>query len=124
MTDDRERALFEAWAENNGYDLKMFYNKHVYMHSGAEMAWLVWQARADIARREAGAWQPIETAPRDGTWFVAACDDTKWNVLPRIVRFKDKYDRYPISDPGVVWTIAPTHWMPLPAPPAALAATP
>ena len=51
-------------------------------------------------------WQPIETAPRDGTWFEAR---TKHNQVRR-VRFADKYDRFPISEPGEIWNIAPIEW--------------
>ena len=77
-------------------------------------------ARAEKAEaeRDAARWQPIETAPRDGTrlwcfwpdawseerqaigWFVSGGEDEYWT---------DAAD----SDPN-----PPTHWMPLPAAPA------
>jgi hypothetical protein len=60
-------------------------------------------------------WQPIETAPTDGThvlayWdngnidLVKACDSETW-----VRAFNDDYDNF--------FVYRPTHWMPLPEPP-------
>jgi hypothetical protein len=54
-------------------------------------------------------WKPIETAPRDGTWFRAR---TEYGT-ERVVRFGDEYDNYPISDDGAVWSTAPVEWTPV-----------
>ena len=71
-------------------------------------------------------WQPIETAPKDGTpvlvypptWAKAIASIAKWN--------KDEYAKKPrpywrrVDDYGKVTTSRdnpPTHWMPLPAAP-------
>ena len=66
--------------------------------------------RADLSPQ----WQPIETAPKDGTWVLIWCgwvghprssafEHGSWQNLPWVANSKD-YN--------------PTHWMPLPAPPA------
>jgi hypothetical protein len=80
---------------------------------------------ATIARlREAQAWQPIETAPKDGT-FVLVSGDSGYVSTPRYVevgRFIPAYRDYFVDISGDSFTDAwpehPTHWMPLPPPPA------
>ena len=72
-------------------------------------------------------WQPIETAPRDGTEFLATHTRLKF-VRPYICswgRCKLQPDGY-VANSGKEWWRAygqtklaprPTHWMPLPEPP-------
>lgn len=71
-------------------------------------------------------WQPIETAPRDGTYVllyepnldIASGNKTFVGKFGRV-----KYDSY--GSKGVIfedlstepWDWYPTHWMPLPEPP-------
>lgn len=63
-------------------------------------------------------WRDIESAPRDGTWFLA-CSITKgWSAM-RIVRFHRLEDSVPCNGEGVLWPSAPTHWQPLPPIPIA-----
>jgi hypothetical protein len=80
-------------------------------------------------------WQPIETAPKDGTRFWGKVDDDAIAML-----WHDKFQSFVSSwrcmtmAPGYLWqakgsdewvtehhhspvTHDPTHWMPLPAPP-------
>jgi hypothetical protein len=64
--------------------------------------------RAEAALKEAMAWRPIESAPRDGTLVMFYVPDSK----PVIARADD----YTYS--GAYWLHPATHWMPLPAPPA------
>ena len=68
-------------------------------------------------------WQPIETAPRDGTWFLAyepgsgcgahyACSFHGEDEFLGTMWFSD-CGQYVTSSPE------PTHWQPLPTPPEA-----
>jgi len=82
-------------------------------------------AKADNARlREAQAWQPIETAPKDGTLFVAVGFVKEhayatvggfelWDIEEGIWGFHDHNASEWFEDEKD-W---PTHWMPLPEPP-------
>lgn len=57
-------------------------------------------------------WQPIETAPKDGTKIIACRYDGRVAVISRT---KSNIWR---ELTGNVWgTTAPTHWMHLPPPP-------
>jgi hypothetical protein len=68
------------------------------------------------------AWKPIETAPKDGTPF------DMWGLDPAGGGFRMAYCFYSeeeggfLADDGCSLTdhpfFTPTHWMPLPAPPA------
>jgi hypothetical protein len=66
-------------------------------------------------------WQPIETAPKDGTHILAVMP---WLPDAKILFWAPYANewRCPASERGPNpegWL--PTHWMPLPTPPAALA---
>lgn len=73
--------------------------------------------REKLADRE---WRPIETAPKDGTWFLgwrlSKCEEYRvdvwaWNGFDRENMFVDAADSICVDR-------QPTHWMPLPKPPA------
>jgi hypothetical protein len=100
-------------------------------------------ARAAIAAMQ--EWQPIETAPRDGTPFVALNADLECHVAKfdddgrmcrrshqqrfaqtHIVRGDDKIlkdEQFSFDTSWSLWTrgydFEPTHWQPLPSPPKA-----
>ena len=60
------------------------------------------------------SWKPIETAPRDGQAILA----TARGHTPIVVYWCDWLEAHwqPL---GHAWReVAPTHWMPLPQPPA------
>jgi len=58
-------------------------------------------------------WQPIETAPKDGTWILAIKDD----FVPGVVQFRNGFFRESEDEEGDIdWGL--THWMQLPPPPA------
>lgn len=80
-----------------------------------------WKALADAAAAGLGAWQPIKTAPKDGTtavdlWFPKSGRRTEWRWFKKgrfwgsntVGRF-NKIERCFDEDP--------THWMPLPEAP-------
>lgn len=69
-------------------------------------------------------WNPIETAPKDGTRILAVEDGNVLAVIwgNRRVDYNDIFCSLP--DGWVIWNgdigpvaINPTHWMPLPEPP-------
>lgn len=103
--------------------------------AGVEAAFRAgWQARGDdpggdmpdaskagaaaLATLLAAAWQPIATAPKDGTWFVAVQSGSRfpcsWEVEDdgEGTRKEGWYDFFGGSFEE------PTHWWPLPTPPA------
>ena len=57
-------------------------------------------------------WQPIETAPRDGTVVLAY--DPNWYRYPHPMEYRDGAWSLWFHDVGAM---RPTHWMPLPEPP-------
>jgi hypothetical protein len=72
-------------------------------------------------------WQPIETAPRNGTWVLIW---PKYASNPLVAEFSNNrwygcYEHYKVScgrwcEGGSVDTwpnLNPTHWQPLPPPP-------
>lgn len=74
---------------------------------------------------DAMVWQPIETAPKDGTVVLAVTVEAQ-NPKARLAWFEGegwvriwKSENFVIDGP-LRWR--PTHWMPLPASPAALQA--
>ena len=74
------------------------------------------QAEADNQRlREAQGWQPIETAPKDGTRVIA------WG--PQLMVAECEYRRATFIDPAGWYRsnqhprVEPTHWQPLPPAP-------
>lgn len=68
-------------------------------------------------------WQPIETAPRDGSRFLAYAIEEADDMMPQIARWELIEQRFVLSWDGTAFgdpSVMPdplTHWMPLPAPP-------
>jgi hypothetical protein len=81
------------------------------------------QFRREIERlRAEREWRPIETAPKDGRTILVyrRCHD--WDVLGTAYWAGSEHLAGWISSgihepPGNLGLAAPTHWMPLPAPP-------
>ncbi|MXO72884.1 DUF551 domain-containing protein [Alteraurantiacibacter buctensis] len=73
-------------------------------------------------------WRPIENAPRDGTFILVFLQwiwpNGRAGTLCDVVAFDQRVGRWVArTAPNYVQdydddTVAPTHWMPLPAPPA------
>ena len=63
------------------------------------------------AQLEKSQWQPIETAPKDGSLFLGVMDDG-W----QFVALWDRGNKRFITDDARNFAY-PTHWMPLPEPP-------
>lgn len=64
-------------------------------------------------------WQPIETAPRDGTRILAwiPCDDEKHEIMWMDVSING-WDRWHYAGGWIpAFCQQPTHWQPLPGPP-------
>lgn len=83
---------------------------------------------ATLGQRQLGSqlkmnWQPIETAPRDGTAILAYTTRDKFagfGPLPNIARWQ--ITRFSQASSLPYWSkfpldFQPTHWMPLPEPP-------
>ena len=74
---------------------------------------LIAERDAAIARAKAALqWQPIETAPKDGTEFLGSVGVSYQGGV--VVLHWDKDDGF-IDWDADFWD--PTHWMPLPPPP-------
>ena len=63
-------------------------------------------------------WQPIETAPRDGTYILLFGRHSRRGGLIQITARWGGGD-WESADDGYGAYIIPTHWMPLPDPPEA-----
>lgn len=59
-------------------------------------------------------WQLIETAPKDGSTMLLW--SAKARYKPVVGKWVESWKSWQ-SQPGA-WTVNPTHWMPLPEPPA------
>jgi len=77
--------------------------QHLY---GKHAAWEAWQEATP-------QWQPIETAPNDGTeiWLF----EKNWADKPFIGRWVDASNTF--ADRELKIGVDPTHWQPLPEPP-------
>ena len=64
-------------------------------------------------------WQPIETAPKDGTWIlviIAGEHPDGYPYIPACAQWRDGgWFETNDTEPAEDWPL--THWMPLPAPP-------
>lgn len=126
MDEKQKLAAFEQWwLEIEGYALRA--ERFTTPEEGAKAAWLA------CYQHLAPQWQPIETAPKDGTPILAwnekyGARETRWELYregslafswSQEGKGPDGAWRWaePQNNWGSSW--APTHWMPLPAAPDA-----
>jgi len=65
-------------------------------------------------------WQPIETAPKDGTWCLFFQPENKKAMMPKAKRQRCSVDAFDKEWPKARYQMPETpytHWMPLPEPP-------
>jgi hypothetical protein len=62
-------------------------------------------------------WKTIESAPKDGTWFLAWENDTIPKVITVYWRKHSRNKNGGWWTSFNMWKAQPTHWMPLPEPP-------
>lgn len=72
-------------------------------------------ALSDAAPAEEG-WRPIETAPKDGTRVI--CWNERWEAPESGCRYGPVWASISLAADKGGWKHPPTHWRPLPAPPA------
>ena len=101
LQQENERQRFDILAMNQSLDLLREENERL---------------KADAERIE---WQPIETAPKNGTDILVMTGETMHVV--RWINIHGDFDYWAVDDnkhgPFTLRGKAPTHWMPLPEPP-------
>ena len=127
MTADPSHAAFKQWQiqdrRNRIPELQGWTDEQIIdlVQDSSDREWKIWQAA--MAHKEMNAWQPIATAPQDGSKVLLLRGKTTCIGHWDIQRYHDKPRPYWSDDReavfGVTWcrTNLPTHWMPLPAAP-------
>ena len=109
-----ERAAFEAW-HNEYRTQELVRRDDTYYNTHARCRWEGWQARAIESALQPG-WRDVETAPKDGTQYLA-CDGKKmWtrNQPPNCYAGDWEWNQNRTQWRGHADGLNPTHWMPLP----------
>lgn len=123
MTTDPSREAFEKWARSLPDKPNLTREGAGYRYVYAECYWEAWQAAMD--HKETERWQPIETAPKDGTKFLAyrPLAHMTHDLHIKIVRgVPNNYGCWESTVPSgysfenfTDGACRATHWMPLPA---------
>ncbi|KRA63073.1 hypothetical protein [Rhizobium sp. Root651] len=118
------KALADAYKA--GFDASsQGYNGEVFPEYEADNEWLA-QRDSDLSAlsaqvQDVAGWQPIETAPKDGSTFLAVMAEA---YSPRTTLCKFENGGFLSPSQGEKFVVPgwnqwwPTHWMPLPAAPA------
>ena len=105
LREENERQRFDILAMNQSLDLLREENEQASKRMRARMGLI--------------EWQPIETAPKNGTDILVATGETMHVV--RWINIHGDFDYWAVDDnkhgPFTLRGKAPTHWMPLPEPP-------
>lgn len=117
MTEDKMRKDFESWARKtmrSERQLLWLADAGAYENRHTQWEWEAWQEASKTSGRPAApAWQPIETAPKDGTVVLARIPDSD---VQQAVMWSAKEGCWVIQWDH--WKLrgldAPTHWMRLP----------
>jgi hypothetical protein len=104
-TELAEAVMKDEAPEEGGFDLSAgLFGSHV-------SDWIRAVAKELEDRRAAPGWQPIETAPKDGTAVLGWDKDEGSDVM----HFREGLWMQRVDD--ACWVRTPTHWRPLPPPP-------
>jgi hypothetical protein len=74
---------------------------------------------AALTAPSAPEWQTIESAPRDGTLFLATDGKTVFITRPRLDNLGNATCTFVMPHANLIQSKKPTHWLPLPAAPVA-----
>ena len=116
----KERAEFEVWYRERFWNVNLARDERGYHKGFVEDDWQVWLARArsDARAKVAEQWQPIETAPKGGTYFIAYSDKSvtiTHHLIHWSTDFLEQNEAW--RDAGGYEYDYLTHWQPLPPPP-------
>ena len=111
------REAFEEWFSDGGeWERSVERLRDGYMLSQAQSAWNAWQAAWN--HRTAPEWQPIETAPKDGSEVVGYCPEMFGPCISTYLGDESGWFVDASSQDGMGFdNVNLTHWMPLPAEP-------
>ena len=113
-----EREAFEAELQKMPECAPEFEQHRAWVE---HFAWLLWQARAARSAAQGAAqvqaWQPIETAPKDGT-LVLLLQKCEGGNLEPITAFWEPTFGWTDNARGSWWGFDAVGWMPLPAAPS------
>ncbi len=105
----RHEANFPVSLERGGGD-----GAGPYKHGVANVAWAVWNARPKM-RKAVTLWQPIDTAPKDGTWILLSEGGVVYSGY--WCKATEEWRDYGDIGCNGCTEIEPTDWAPLPKPP-------
>ena len=66
---------------------------------------------ANAELRKASEWQPIETAPKDGTWILV----NRKGCPGKAVSWSNRRNGWYGADEAMAFFMEPTHWLAIPA---------